>query len=73
MALRPAAKTRRVLTDRQREVLRHRALGRSVTETAGDLGIAEQTVKNHLQRIYHVLHVTNLSEAYRAVGWLRVA
>ncbi|MBL7257447.1 response regulator [Paractinoplanes lichenicola] len=43
------------LTDREREVLRHVAMGMSNAEIAKELFIAEQTIKTHVSRILHKL------------------
>ncbi|MCO8276837.1 response regulator transcription factor [Actinoplanes sp. TRM 88003] len=43
------------LTDREREVLRHVAMGMSNAEIAQELFIAEQTTKTHVSRILHKL------------------
>ena len=43
------------LTDREREVLRHIAMGMSNAEIAKELYIAEQTIKTHVSRILHKL------------------
>ena len=45
------------LTDREREVMRHLAMGMSNAEIAKALFIAEQTVKTHVSRILHKLRL----------------
>jgi DNA-binding NarL/FixJ family response regulator len=45
---------RRMLTARQREVLRLEALGRTVTQIAGELGLKERGVRDHLEAIVKV-------------------
>jgi DNA-binding CsgD family transcriptional regulator len=39
------------LTEREKQVLEQRALGRSERQIAGDLGLTVDTVKKHLSRI----------------------
>ena len=56
---------------REWEVLRELSTGRTAFEVATDLGIAEATVKNHLQHVYQVLGVDSLVGAYYVLGWLR--
>lgn len=51
------------LTDREAEVLGYVARGKSNEETAAILGMGQQTVKKHLERIYSVLGVANRTEA----------
>ncbi|NOT96223.1 MAG: hypothetical protein HOP00_07925 [Nitrospira sp.] len=51
------------LTDREAEVLRWVAQGKSNDETAAILTVCSQTIKKHLERIYSVLGVTNRTEA----------
>ena len=51
------------LTNREAEVLGWIARGKSNDETAAILGIGQQTVKKHLERIYSVLGVVNRTEA----------
>ncbi len=45
------------LTVREREIIRHVALGRRNAEVAKDLAISEKTVKTHLVNIFHKLGV----------------
>jgi DNA-binding NarL/FixJ family response regulator len=51
----PPSTALNALTDREREVLRHVAMGMSNTEIAKELFIAEQTIKTHVSRILHKL------------------
>jgi len=51
------------LTDRELEVLRLVALGKSNREIAGDLFISENTVKNHVRNILEKLHLHTRMEA----------
>ena len=51
------------LTDRELEVLRLVALGKSNREIAGDLYISENTVKNHVRNILEKLHLHTRMEA----------
>ena len=61
----------RELTPRQMEVLRlHAHLPRS--EVAYRLGITETTLKHHLTSAYRKLGVQSLTQAWVALGWLKV-
>jgi len=51
------------LTDREAEVLKWVAQGKSNEDTAAILNVCSQTVKKHLERIYSALGVTNRTEA----------
>jgi DNA-binding NarL/FixJ family response regulator len=50
------------LTDREREIVKGIAHGRTNREVAADLGISEQTVKNQLTVVFQKLHVKNRLE-----------
>jgi two-component system, NarL family, response regulator LiaR len=52
-----------VLSGREVLVLRHVASGLSNKQIAARLGISENTVRNHLSRIFHRLKATNRTEA----------
>ena len=60
------------LTPRQREVLIRKAAGLTYGEVAYDLGVSEQTVKNHLGLAYARLGAEHLIEALHILGWLRL-
>jgi len=51
------------LTPREREVLRHLALGRSNKEIADALAIADETVKTHVANVLAKLQVENRAQA----------
>jgi transcriptional regulator EpsA len=53
----------RVLTAREREILRWVYLGKSNAEVAAILGISPLTVKNHVQKILRKLNVVNRAQA----------
>lgn len=59
----PAAKQPAVLSDREREVLRLLADGRTKKEIAATLDLSQHTVDNYVRRIYGKLHVNNLGGA----------
>jgi len=62
----------RPLSLRETEILRWLAEGKSNYEVACILGISAATVKNHLQRIYRALGVSNRSHALARCGALRL-
>jgi DNA-binding NarL/FixJ family response regulator len=51
------------LTERELEVVRALARGKSNKEIAGDLGISEKTVRNHASNIYKKLHIFDRTQA----------
>lgn len=51
------------LTSRERDVLQLLARGKTNKEIAGELGISENTVKNHLKNILEKLHLQNRVQA----------
>ena len=51
------------LTPRQNDILRQLAEGKSNKEVAGELGLTEGTVKQHVHAIYRALQVANRVEA----------
>jgi DNA-binding CsgD family transcriptional regulator len=56
------------LTDRQAQALRWTALGRSVREAAGLMGISPRTLEKHLQSVYAALGVASRSQAAATAG-----
>ena len=51
------------LTDRETDVLKHLAKGKTYDYVARDLSISKDTVKTHIKHIYEKLQVSNKSEA----------
>lgn len=51
------------LTDRELEVIKALAQGKSNKEIARDLGISEKTVRNHASNIYKKLHIFDRTQA----------
>lgn len=58
-----AADSRDELTARERDVLRHLALGRSNKDIAEALSISDETVKTHVGNVLSKLHVENRAQA----------
>jgi HD-GYP domain-containing protein (c-di-GMP phosphodiesterase class II) len=54
-----------VLTGREREVLAHRAVGRSINEIAAALVVEPRTVRFHLRKLYTKLGVVGRSQVAR--------
>lgn len=59
----PVPGSSRPITEREREVLDLLTQGMSNRLIARNLGIAEHTVKNHVQALFRKLNVTNRTEA----------
>ena len=55
------------LTDREREVLAELCRGASTSAIAATLGLAETTVRNHIQRVLEKLDVHSRAEAVARV------
>ena len=53
------------LTPRERELVPYLVTGRLNKQIAGDLGIAEKTIKVHRSRIMHKLHIRSLVDLVR--------
>jgi DNA-binding NarL/FixJ family response regulator len=60
------------LTPRQRDVIIRKAEGKTYGQVAYELGVTEQTVKNHLGVVYAKLGAEHLIEALHILGWLRL-
>ncbi len=61
-----------VLTSRQLEVMWCMSYGQTRREVALAMGIADNTVRNHLRRVFVSLDADSLVAAYRKLGWLRI-
>jgi DNA-binding NarL/FixJ family response regulator len=59
----PRGDDREELTSRERDVLRHLALGRANREIASALGVSEETVKTHVAHVLAKLQVENRAQA----------
>ena len=69
----PAALVESPLTERELEVLRQIAVGKSNKQVANALFISEQTVKNHLKHVYEKLNVRDRTSATLIAmqnGWI---
>ena len=64
-AVAPADPHRLDLTERETDVLRRLAEGRSYALAASDLGISESTVRTHVRAIYRKLQVHSVAAAVR--------
>ena len=56
-------KSRKLITDREAEILRHVQTGKSNDEIGCLLNISPLTVKNHVQKILRKLNVNNRAHA----------
>ena len=56
------------LSDRERDVLRGIAAGKSYSRIALDLFISKETVRSHIKNIYQKLAVNNKAEALKVAG-----
>ena len=61
-------KTSEILTGREQQVLQHLSQGLIYKEIGEKLFISHETVKQHIKKIYHKLHVQNKVEA---LNWMR--
>jgi DNA-binding NarL/FixJ family response regulator len=64
--LHQSAKTARRLSKRQQQVLIGIALGNTHKAIAGELGISEGTVENHVTRMYKMMGINCIAHATRA-------
>jgi transcriptional regulator EpsA len=71
-AVRAPVEAARALSTREMEILRWLAEGKSNYEVGCILGISAATVKNHLQRIYRALGVSNRTHALARCSALRL-
>ena len=61
-------KASELLTGREQEVLQHLSQGLIYKQIGEKLFISHETVKQHIKKIYHKLHVQNKVEA---LNWMR--
>jgi DNA-binding CsgD family transcriptional regulator len=67
----PVARTS-LLTGREYEVVRRRALGHTWERLAADLGMARDTAFNHRRHAYEKYEASCFPDLLRAMGWLVV-
>lgn len=67
-----AGKTRKLVTDRETEILRHVQTGKNNQEIASLLNISPLTVKNHIQKILRKLNVNNRAHAVAKAMALKI-
>ncbi len=61
------------MTDRELQVLRMLASGKTYKQVAWALDLSQSTVRNHLHNVYHKLHVVDRAQAVivsRENGWI---
>ena len=68
---RPGAERLDDLTSREREVLRRLVQAERIAQISSHLGIAEQTVRNHIGNIYSKLHIHTRIEIVRYISEIR--
>lgn len=68
----PSSEVRKVPTQRQMEVLRLLAQGRTYKEVADEMCIVTHSVKQHATNAYDRLGVHSNVQAFIALGWLKV-
>ena len=66
------SRPRDVLTDRQYQLVRLRALGFTFKAAADWMGISVTTAKRELRHIHEALGATCDADIYRDLGWLVV-
>jgi len=65
-------RSRKLITDRETEILRHVQAGKTNQEIAQLLHISPLTVKNHIQKILHKLDVNNRAHAVAKAMALKI-
>jgi DNA-binding NarL/FixJ family response regulator len=61
----------RTLTARECEILRGLVSAKRIVQISKELGIVEQTVRNHISNIYAKLHIHNRVEIVQYIGQIR--
>ena len=67
-----AGKSRKLITDRETEVLRYIQVGKNNEEIGHLLNISPLTVKNHMQKILRKLNVHNRAHAVAKAMALKI-
>lgn len=68
----PSSASAVILSAREYEYLRLKALGLTKKEIAAELGVAQSTVNQLLWRSHSKLDVSSAIQAFRVLGWLSV-